>query len=120
MKGQITLMVVLLALITACQTKEIQTPKVQRTIVAPAPVVPTIAPNIDNSSTVPDCVTAGERIAQYVEVGMSQQNVRRLVGKPVKSQGSRWGWARGAISYPGVQFRSGVVSTYGADTSACK
>jgi len=100
-------------LLSACQSTPV--------VVAPAPVqpFPTIAPEVNNASEVPDCVTAGERIAKYVEVGMPKTEVRRLVGKPIRDQGSSWGWAKGGYSYPGIFFSNDVVNTFGADTSIC-
>lgn len=111
--------VVFMQLLVACQQSPAQ--NVSQPLVKKNTIIETVvAPDIDNSKSVPDCIAAGNRIAQYVEVGMAQKDVRRLVGKPTTAQGSHWGWARGAIAYPGVRFLNGVVSTYGADTSACK
>lgn len=103
---------------SACQQKPVNQPQpVQRQVAA----FPTIAPEVDNSASIPDCLTAGERIGDYVEIGMPKKDVRRLIGKPLRSKGGDnvWGWADSG-TYPGVIFSNGVVSTYGATTKWCK
>ena len=79
--------------------------------------------SIDISTTVPSCARANQRILNNVEVGMSLQQVRQLVGKPrhVSMHGSNsdsgfWGWAVGiyasAVSFPRIDFDDGLVRSY--------
>ncbi len=75
----------------------------------PEPVAAPIAmvkPEIDYSSESPDCETAGQRLADNIEVGMTLGDVRRLVGKPVYRLPGSWWWSRGLskTGKPNVQF----------------
>ena len=62
-----------------------------------------ILPDIDYSSESPDCETAGQRLADNIEVGMTLGDVRRLVGKPVFRLPGSWWWSRG-LSKTGKPF----------------
>ncbi len=52
-----------------------------------------LKPEIDFSTEIPDCETAGARIAEHVMVGMPLSEVRRLVGKPAYRFPGSWWWS---------------------------
>ncbi|OED44487.1 hypothetical protein AB833_01555 [Chromatiales bacterium (ex Bugula neritina AB1)] len=52
-----------------------------------------VKPELDYSKESPDCVTAGQRIADNLQVGMSQKDVLRLVGKPKFRLPGNWWWS---------------------------
>jgi|GEM_PF-2567593 len=77
----------------------------------------------------PYCVEAGQRIQQSIEIGMTVQQVREIVGKPMSTSGhgTFWDYSRRS-STPEIRFQAvltggdlqaGTVSDYDSDTSGC-
>lgn len=77
----------------------------------------------------PYCVEAGQRIQQSIEIGMTVQQVREIVGKPLSTSvyGTFWDYSRRS-STPEIRFQAAVtrgvlqastVSDYDSDTSGC-
>jgi hypothetical protein len=64
-------------------------------VAEPLATKPLIKPEIDYSSETPDCETAGKRLAENIEVGMTLGDARRLVGKPTFRLPTTWWWSRG-------------------------
>ena len=76
-------------MVTGCTTPVIEP------VVQPVAKQPLIKPEIDYSSETPDCETAGTRLAEYIDVGMTLGDVRRLVGSPTFRLPTTWWWSRG-------------------------
>lgn len=88
---------------------------------------PTIKPELDFSDEKPDCTTAGARLAEHIEIGMTLDDVIRLVGKPSLKLPGFWWWS-GTVSKEGrpmVKFPIGrsqgdvVITELRSDTSSC-
>jgi len=103
----------------------------------PAPIpdaeqVPPIAiesPSIGFTNATPFCVEAGARIQSSVEIGMTPEDVRSLVGKPLEIDvsGTFWEYGRGG-SVPEVRFGAtlidgalapGVVTEWDTNINSC-
>ena len=89
-----------------------------------------IRPDLDFSGEIPDCITAGERLAEYIQVGMTLGDVKRLVGRPFYESPGSWRWSNNFVKdgLPKVSYRLGVahdgakvsslqVETFNCDTS---
>ena len=70
-----------------------------------------IRPDLDYSGEIPDCITAGERLAEYIQVGMTLGDVKRLVGRPFYQTPSSWSWSNNFVEkgLPKVRFPLGVA-----------
>ena len=70
-----------------------------------------LKPEIDHSGETPDCVTAGERLAEHIEVGMTLKDVTRLVGQPFYQLPGSWRWSNtfGSSGIPTVRFLIGAA-----------
>jgi len=53
-----------------------------------------VKPEIDYSGEYPNCVVAGQRLADNVEVGMTLKDVTRLVGQPRWKIPGSWWWSK--------------------------
>lgn len=86
-----------------------------------------VSPELDYSDESPDCLTAANRLAENVEVGMPLDEVIRLVGKPrYKLPGSWWwGAAFSEKGVPVVKFQLGPgvgtkpVTSFLSETESC-
>jgi len=77
----------------------------------------------DRTTEVPVCIDAGIRIQAFVERGMTPEEVRALVSKPIQQSAGGINWQYDRIDGPSVTFfwetRVGVitpVSVYGWDS----
>lgn len=92
-----------------------------------AKMVALVAPELDYSDETPDCVTAGQRIAAHIEVGMTLEDVRRLVGNPRWDLPGQWWWSASfsETGRPRIKFPFGrglpdvKVTGVQADTDRC-
>lgn len=55
---------------------------------------PILKPEIDYAAEYPDCMTAGKRLAENIEIGMTLNEVTRLVGKPRWKVPGSWWWSK--------------------------
>lgn len=86
-----------------------------------------VKPDLDYSEELPDCVTAGERLAENIQVGMTLDEVIRLVGKPRYKLPGSWWWSASFSEkgVPVVKFRIGAgigtkpITSFLADTEDC-
>ncbi len=118
--------VVLLVALSGCASNPLVTEATPETAPASA-AAPKVKPDIDYSNETPDCLTAGQRIAENVVVGMTRQDVSRLVGNPAWKLPGSWWWSA-SFDKDGkpVVFFNGLasaqkqrVTSVSADTSAC-
>lgn len=89
--------------------------------------VGSISPELDYSSESPGCEVAAQRIADNIQLGMAQKDVRRLVGQPRLVLPGTWYWSRGFSKegLPLVRFKTSradntiTVVSISAESSAC-
>ncbi len=78
----------------------------------------------------PYCLEAGQRIQQSIEIGMTVQQVREIVGKPLNTSGygTFWDYSTRSSGIPEISFQAtitdgrlgpGTVSGFDSDTSRC-
>ena len=63
----------------------------------PQPATPqlvNVKPELDYSRESPDCITAAQRLADNVQVGMTLSEVTRLVGQPKLRVTGSWRWSK--------------------------
>ena len=85
---------------------------------------------MDLTNTTLSCVESGLRIQAYLELGMTPDEVRSLIGKPIEINGSGTNWEYGqGVFVPEVTFNPvasngalvpDVVSTFESHTSSCE
>ncbi len=86
-----------------------------------------VSPELDHSSESPVCEVAAQRIADNIQIGMAQKDVRRLVGQPRLVLPGTWYWSRGFSKegLPLVRFKTSradntvTVASFSVDSSAC-
>lgn len=92
------------------------------------PVVAKVKPELDFSAELPGCVTAGERLAENIQVGMTLNEVLRLVGRPKFKLPGSWWWSSSFSEngIPVVKFQLGPgsgstpVTSFLSDTENCR
>ena len=117
----------ILLFLTSCAGKTVSTGTDAGQEKAGKPAVARVKPAIDYSKDSPDCKTAGQRIAENIEVGMRQKDVVRLVGKPQWNLPGSWWWSASfdKSGKPTVLFNvlddpaNPRVSNFISDTSGC-
>lgn len=94
------------------------------------PNSPESVTNIGYYNVTPYCLEAGQRIQQSIEIGMTVQQVREIVGKPLHTSGSGtfWDYSTRSSGTPEIRFQAtiadgrlgpGTVSGFDSDTSRC-
>jgi outer membrane protein assembly factor BamE (lipoprotein component of BamABCDE complex) len=110
---------VVFLLAAGCRSSGIRTADTERAV--------TVSPDLDYSNTVPDCETAGKRIAESIKVGMPVSEVLRLVGKPAYRFPGSWWWSNtfDKEGWPYIQYdalfgtKDGKITRVSSDTTNC-
>ena len=86
--------------------------------------------SIGFTNVIPFCESAGQRIQNSIELGMSPEEVRTLVGKPLEIGGAGIFWRYGyGVFNPVITFNAvsengrvvpGVVNSWDTDTRSCE
>lgn len=84
----------------------------------------------DNTNEIPTCFDAGIRIQAFVTYGMSPEDVRRIVGKPIETSasGTYWDYSEYSsgpeVNFTAMFIANGLVprsvADFDSDTSSCQ